>query len=104
MDKYLIPKDIKSQIKFGLFNLSDIVVIVAVLLLWYILMQQTSFGVFINVMLFIGHAIFALFLIMRTKDNPDRPRISIMLSALLNQDDTNYHSIDYNKYKKFNDN
>lgn len=99
MDKYLIPKDIKSQIKFGLFNLSDIVVIFAVMAVWYILIQQTSFGFLINLMLFIGHGIFALFLIMRTKDNPDRPRISIMLSALLNQDDTNYHSIDYNKYK-----
>lgn len=97
-DKYLIPKDLRSQIKFGAFTIMDISVLVAVMLLWYIIISNMELGLLINSLLFIFHIGIGLFIVMRTSDNPDRPRISVMYSALMHQDDVNYKSIDYNTY------
>lgn len=102
-DRYLIPKDLRSQIKFGYFTFLDIVVVISTLLFWYVLIAYLELGFIMNVILFFLFAFTGLFLIMRTSGNPDRPRISVMYSALFNQDDRNYRSLDYNEYVKRKD-
>lgn len=97
-DKYLIPKDLRSKIKFGALTIADWAVVFGMIVLWYVLKSYLELGLFINIILFILHFIFAGFLIMRTPGNPDRPRISVMYSALFNQDDKVYKAIDYNEF------
>ncbi|QRN92763.1 hypothetical protein DD607_05125 [Salmonella sp. 3DZ2-4SM] len=100
MNKYLIPKDLRSQIKFGFFTLMDISVLAGSVIVWYIIINQVNFGLTMNIILLVLHLLLGLFLVMRTRDNPDRPRLSVILSVFLHQDDVNYKSIDYNTFKK----
>ena len=96
--KYLIPKDLRSQIKFGTFTITDIGIMIGAVLVWYMIINSLELGYAINGLLLIFHLFIGLFLIMRTADNPDRARISVMYSAIVNQDDTKYRSIDYQEY------
>lgn len=94
-EKYLIPKDLRSQIKFGAFTITDIAVLISSVLAWYMIINALDLTYFINGVLLLFHLLMGLFLIMRTSDNPDRSRISVMYSAIVSQDDTKYRSIDY---------
>ena len=100
MNKYLIPKDLRSQIRFGFFTLMDISVLAGSVIVWYIIINQVNFGLTMNIILLVLHLLLGLFLVMRTRDNPDRSRLSVILSVFLHQDDVNYKSIDYNTFKK----
>lgn len=98
--KYLIPKDLRSQIKFGAFTITDIAIFIGSIVLWYMIVNTLNMGYAINIGLLFLHIFIGLFLIMRTSDNPDRSRISVIYSAIVNQDDTKYRSIDYQEYTK----
>jgi|GEM_PF-4875885 len=96
---YLIPKDLRSSFKMGIFTLMDIIIIGACLIVAMMITSQLNVGVIMNIIIWIVHLFIGIVLIIRTKDNPDRPLLSVLYSALINQDSLKYKSIDFNTYR-----
>ncbi|MGV2929311.1 hypothetical protein RW115_11990 [Macrococcus capreoli] len=96
--KYLIPKDLRSQIMFGILTFSDIVILLGVGGIAYSVIKYIDMGWVVSLILAIMYFGIGLFLIMKTADNPDRSRLSVMYTALMNQDTKRYRSIDYNEF------
>ncbi|UJS28984.1 hypothetical protein L2Z53_12040 (plasmid) [Macrococcoides canis] len=96
--KYLIPKDLRSQIMFGMLTFADIAILLGVAGVGYTVIKYIDMGWIVSTILAIMYMVVGLLLVMKTPDNPDRSRLSVMFTALMNQDTKRYRSIDYNEY------
>lgn len=96
--KYLIPKDLRSQIMFGMLTFADIVILLGVAGVGYTVIQYVDLGWIVSSILAVVYMLVGLLLVMKTPENPDRSRLSVMFTALMNQDTKRYRSIDYNEF------